>query len=93
MGQGIFIRGIRVMKKILILISLLFVLAGCYSNYSVIDVNYHYNYAKVLTGETIIKEGKVQEWRDYQNSDSVSIVFEDGTKIYTHISNVILIEE
>lgn len=81
------------MKKIVAILSLLIVLAGCNFNYSVVDFNYHYNYAKVITGEIVIKEGKVKEWVDYENSDSVSIVFEDGTKIYTHLSNVVLFEE
>lgn len=79
------------MKKFLIVLSLIFVLTGC--NRTIVDLSYHYNYAKVVTGETIIKEGKIRNWSDYENSDSVSITFDDGTKIYTHISNVILIEE
>lgn len=79
------------MKKLLIVMSMIFVLTGC--NRTIVDLSYHYNYAKVMTGETIIKEGKIRNWSDYENSDSVSITFDDGTKIYTHISNVILIEE
>lgn len=79
------------MKKLLIILSFIFILTGC--NRSVVDLSYHYNYAKVISGDTIIKEGKVKNWSDYENSDSVSITFDDGTKIYTHISNIILIEE
>ena len=76
------------MKKLLIILSFIFILTGC--DASVVDSS-HYNYAKIISGDTIIKEGKVKNWNGYD--DFVSITFNDGTKIYTHISNVILIEE
>ena len=79
------------MKKLLIILSFIFILTGC--NRSVVDLSYHYNYAKIVSGDTIIKEGKVKNWSDYETSDSVSIAYDDGTKIYTQISNVILCQE
>ena len=75
------------MKKLLIILSFIFILTGC--NTSIVDSSY-YNYAKIISGDTIIKEGKVKNWNGYD--DFVSITFDDGTKIYTHISNAILIE-
>ena len=64
-------------------------LAGC--NRQMIDTVWRYDYAiiELPTGEIV--EGEVSSWRDYEDSDSVQIVFSDGAVYYTHINRVVLI--
>lgn len=51
-----------------------------------------FDYAYIYLGDTVIAEGKVVQWRDYNNSDTVQIVI--GDKYYlTHYTNVVMISD
>ncbi len=78
------------MKKIFLIISILLVLCGC--NKQIIDLNYKFNKAILLVGDTHITV-EVAAWNDWEDSDMVQIVAKDGTTYYTHSTNVILINE
>lgn len=48
-----------------------------------------FDYAIVKLGDKVIAEGKVRQWRDYEDSDVVQVVI--GNNYYlTHYSNVVL---
>ena len=78
------------MKKILVLISLLFVLCGC--NQQLIDLNYKFTNAIILVGDEKI-EVEISSWKDWGDSDMVQITTKDGVVYFTHSSNVILINK
>ena len=46
---------------------------------------------KMPDGEA--KEIGLSSWADYENSDAISIIGENGEHIYTHLNNVVLIGE
>lgn len=76
-------------KLLLILLAacMLFILVGC--NKQIFDTNYTFNYAYITMGGKVI-EGAVSKWNDYDNSDMVQVIFENGDVYYTHGTNVIL---
>lgn len=83
------------MKKIVkyaCMISAVAMLAGC-GNQQIIDTVWRYDYAiiKMPSGEVV--EGPISSWRDYDDSDSLQVVFTDGKVYYTHACNVCLIAE
>jgi len=86
------------MKKILafvlvfVLILSLGISAYAY-NKSIFDLKYHFNYAYVdlLNGTTV--EGKVQSWKDWEDSDMLQVTFEDGATYYSHSSNIMLVSK
>ena len=67
---------------------LLLMLAGC--NYDLIDTTYKYDRAviELPTGEII--DGKVQNWRDYEDGDQIQVEI-DGVTYLVHSSDVVLI--
>lgn len=75
------------MKKIIfgVVASVLLSFSGC--NQQIVDLTYSYNYAYIEG----IGEVKVKTWREYDSSDSIQIVTEDGVTYYTDLKNVILI--
>lgn len=80
-------------KKLLITLGVCAVLlTGCNGyNVDIMDMNYKYTKAIIKISDTETKEIDVKSWRDYDDSDSVSITDTDGNTYYTHLSNVILI--
>ena len=86
------------MKKIsafiLVLILILSLSISAYAyNKSIFDTKYHFNYAYVglPNGKTI--EGKVQSWKDWEDSDMLQVTFEDGITYYSHSSNIMLVSK
>ena len=85
----------RIMKKIFILIMfivlvffLIMTLCGC--NYKVVDLKY--NFKKVHVCETG-KCYRIDNWRDYENSDQVQVKIEGyGTCVF-HSNQIILVED
>lgn len=65
----------------------MFLLTGGGCNQQIVDLTYSYNYAYIEG----IGEVKVKTWREYDSSDSIQIVTEDGVTYYTDLKNVILI--
>lgn len=66
-------------------------LSGC-GNQQIFDVTYTFNYAEIMKGDGTIIKGKVDTWKDYEDSDMVQVVI-DGITYYTHGSNVLLIAD
>ena len=82
------------MKKIICLLLVLalgFTLVGCGYNKTLIDVNYHFNYAYIAMPDGTCVDGPIRAWNDWDDSDMIQVTFTDGTIYYTHSSNVILI--
>ena len=78
------------MKKIITAICIAILLAGC--NRQVIDMTYSFDKAIISIDGQVIAEGKVESWRDYDNSDQIQVTI-DGVTYLTHITNVVLINE
>ena len=55
-----------------------------------VDLNNRFNRAIIKLGEMVHEIG-IKSWRDFDNSDTVQIIGEDGTVYLTHYNNVILI--
>ncbi len=84
------------MKKIfLVVISMLaicLILAGC-GNRAMIDTTFSFSRAIVYSpGGTKVAEGKVTNWRDYNDSDQLQVCI-DGKTYLTAAENIILIKE
>ena len=82
------------MKKILVfalVIILLMVMTGC-GNRTTFDTTYTYDRAVIFMPNGDVIDGKVKNWRDYENSDQIQVTIEGKTYL-THISNVVLIAE
>ena len=82
-------------KKFLITITALTtavtLLTAC-GNQSLIDTTYRFDKAIINLHNGNVIEGKVQNWKDYENSDQIQVTI-NGKTYLTHISNVILISE
>ena len=83
-------------KKAIVLCAILlvavFVLCSCtVGNRGIgIDTKQTFRYANIyLDGKW--QDVSVQSWRDFNDSDSIQITI-DGNTFYTHLSNVILME-
>ena len=84
------------MKKIfLIVIAMLvlcLILAGC-GNRALIDTTYSFSRAVVYAPDgTKVAEGKVTNWRDYEDSDQLQVCI-NGKTYLTAAENIILITE
>lgn len=78
------------MKKMLcviLAIALAVAMTGC--NFQVVDTVYGFDYAIVALPDGSAVEGKVESWRDYEDSDMIQIKI-DGVTYLTHSSNVVL---
>ena len=51
-----------------------------------------FTYAYIHLDGTVIKEGYITQWRDYEDSDAVQIMI-DGKYYLTHYSNVVMIAD
>lgn len=76
-------------NKIILLISILFItcLSGC--NRQMIDLNYNFNYAYINIGDKVI-EGKVESWRDYEDSNQIQVKI-NGVTYYASSNNIVLV--
>ena len=65
-----------------------------YGNKQIIDFNHQkFNVAYVLADNGKWEKMKIRAWKDWQKSDAVQVIREDGTAVYTHLVNVKLCEE
>ncbi len=75
------------MKKILLVLLGVLILAGC--NVQVIDTTWKYDVAYINVGsETIVCD--VSSWKDYKNSDMIQVKCKDGRTFLGHSSAIIL---
>ncbi len=73
---------------VLLFIVIMFILDSCGYNKQIIDLNYKFDKAYIEN----IGEIEIKNWNDYENSDMVQVIANDGTVYLTHSSNVILIK-
>lgn len=75
------------MKKILLVLLGLIILAGC--NLQVIDTTWKYDVAYINVGvETIVCD--ISSWKDYKNSDMLQVKCKDGRTFLGHSSSIIM---
>jgi hypothetical protein len=81
-------------KIIMLAMALMLALAGLLSgcNRQVVDLTYSYERAIICLPNGEIVEGKVQSWKDYDNSDQIQVKI-NGTTYLVHSSNIVLIAE
>lgn len=82
------------MKKVLLaLLALTALLAlGACGNRTVVDTVYTFDRAIIALPDGSWVEGKVDSWRDFENSDQLQVTIDDVTYL-THSTNVVLISE
>ena len=64
-----------------------------WGNKQMIDMKTRFNTAYILEDDAKFEKYRIRAWNDYENSDSVQVVLEDGRAIYTHLRNVKLTNE
>lgn len=57
-------------------------------NKQFVDFKQKFNVAYVLSDSNKFEKVKIKAWKDWENSDSIQVIKEDGTPIYTHLCNV-----
>jgi len=72
-----------------LLILSMYILNGCGFNKQIIDTNYSFNEAIIENIGTV----KVSKWDDYDESDMIQVIDDEGNVYLTHSSNVILIHK
>jgi hypothetical protein len=64
-----------------------------FGNKQIIDFNHQkFNVAYVMGNSNVWEKVHIKAWKDWENSDAVQIITEDGKAIYTHLMNVKLME-
>lgn len=82
------------MKKFLIAIILIvtvFASTAC-GNKQILDTVYTFDRAIISLPDGTKIEGRVEGWKEYDDSDSIQIKI-DGRYYYTHLQNVVLVAE
>lgn len=74
---------------IFLIIVSVFALTSC--NYQVIDLKYSYDYAIIKLQNGKIVEGKVQQWRDYEDGEQLQVTV-NGVTYLTNSFNCTLID-
>lgn len=64
-----------------------------HGNKQFVDMKTRFNTAYVLGDDGKFERFRISNWCDYPQSDSVQVVLENGTAIYTHLRNVKLTNE
>lgn len=86
------VKGIITAIAIFVLIGLIiFGLFSLFSNRQIIDTAQRFDHAMIKLADGEIVEGRVDSWRDYENSDQIQVTI-NGTTYLTHSMNVTLIK-
>ena len=64
-----------------------------FGNKQFVDFKQNFNVAYVLGDSNMFERVKIKAWKDYENSDSIQVIDENGKPIYTHLRNVKLTKE
>jgi len=78
-----------VLMMLIIVIVVIIGISAC--NMNVIDTTWSFDYAYIDLGNGTVVEGKVESWKDWNDSDMVQVKI-NGKTYYTHGSNVVLID-
>ena len=84
------IKHVVIMLAMALMLALAGLLSGC--NRQVVDLTYSYERAIICLPNGEIIEGKVQSWKDYENSDQIQVKI-NGKQYLVHSDNVVLISE
>ena len=84
---------IAVIAAIILIPGIVFINRCIVGNKQIVDFKQNFNAAYMKGDSNIWTRVEVKAWKDYENSDSVQIVMPDGKAIYTHLSNVKLVQE
>lgn len=76
---------------VLFMIVFLFGLFGC--NRQVFDFQYKFNKAMLRMPDGTCKVVKISKWCDYDGSDQIQIIADDGTVYLGHSCNIFLIKD
>lgn len=79
-----------IMLAMALMLAMAGLLSGC--NRQVVDLTYSYERAIICLPNGEIVEGKVQSWKDYDNSDQIQVKI-NGKQYLVHSDNVVLISE
>lgn len=90
MKKGTTFKHAVIILAMALMIALAGLLSGC--NRQVIDVTYSYERAIICLPNGEVVEGKVQSWKDYENSDQIQVKI-DGKQYLVHSEDVVLISE
>lgn len=87
--------GVIAVIALLILIAVFFGPFNKYvlGNKQLVDFKQNFNVAYILGDSNKFERVKIRAWKDWENSDSIQVIKEDGTPIYTHLCNVKLTKE
>jgi hypothetical protein len=89
-------KGIKsVLAAAIIVIVILLVIFGrielFIGNRQILDTAMHFDHARVKLADGEVIEGKVDSWRDYENSDQIQVTI-NGTTYLVHSTNATLIK-
>lgn len=88
----------RIISAILLVTVFALILAACNAQGQSVSGNriisgpdiQRFDYAYIMLGDKVIAEGKVEQWRDYKDSDTIQIMI-DGNYYLTFYSNVVMV--
>ncbi len=85
------LKSILVPSLIVVILAIyVFFTSGC--NMQVIDTTWKFDYGYIYLDGEIIKEGQVQSWKDFENSDMIQVQI-DRKMYLTNSSNVVLVSK
>lgn len=82
----------RILCLSLIVVTILTTLCFTGCNNQVFDTTYKFHTAMIAMPDGTIVTGKVESWKDYEDSDAIQVKI-DGKTYYTFLGNVVLINE
>lgn len=93
----------QTLAEFMVVIGVLAVIAACLfgffskhvlGNKQIVDFNHQkFTTAYVLGDSNMREKVSVRTWKDWEDSDAIQIVTQDGRAIYTHLRNVKLVQE
>lgn len=81
------------MKRIKTLLCMLLICVVCFSgcNYDMMDTTYDFDYAYIFKPDgSILVEGKVQSWKDYDDSEQIQVKIGGKTYLTTAMNCVLV---
>ncbi len=66
-------------------------LSSC--NKGIVDLKLKFDRCMIKMPDGTVKTVKVKKWYDYENSDQMQVLSEDGTLYLTHACNIVLIKD
>lgn len=81
----------RFIAIVLLAVAILVAMCGC-GNYSMVDLQYEFDYALVRFPDGSTETIKIKRWMDY-DGEQIQIVAEDGTVYVFCSTNCVLVKE